>query len=257
MQLVELAISSAVFERRKEDGFGFQGDDALDIGCHARTAIHDGISGSSISCRNISCRSFSSRSISCRSSPLLYIRNIDVIEVADTTDGLLAAQFVHQLAMGSDENSTSLHRCAHGIGSASRPRAAPSGKHRHRLIPLLSLRNQDVAMQHRSRLPGVGDDSLSILIINAFCCIGSLFPITMFHDGEQLGVLHLQGIASLRISSSRLSSLACRHQQGRRSPTQKNIQFLHNLTKYVCKDTKKSPFSVCFLEYSLYFCPQI
>ena len=159
--------------------------------------------------------------------------------------------------MGSDENGTSLHRCAHGIGSASRPRAAPSGKHRHRLIPLLSLRNQDVAMQHRSRLPGVGDDSLSILIINVFCCIGTLFPITMFHDGKQLGVLHLQGIASLRISSSRLSSLACRHQQGRRCPTQKNIQFLHNLTKYVCKDTKKSPFSVCFLEYSLYFCPQI
>lgn len=142
-------------------------------------------------------------------------------------------------------------------GSASRPRAVPSGKHRHRLIPLLSLRNQDVAMQHRSRLPGVSDDSLSILIINTFCSIESLFPITMLHDGEQLGVLHLQGIASLRISSSRLSSLACRHQQSRRCPTQKNIQFLHNLTKYVCKDTKKSPFSVCFLEYSLYFCPQI
>ena len=217
MQFVELAISSAVFERRKEDGFGFQGDDALDIRRHARTAIHDGISGRSISCRSfsgssISSRSFSGSSIPRKSSPLLYIRNIDVIEIADTTDGLLAAHFVHQLAMGSDENGTPLHRCAHGIGSASRPRAAPSGKHRHRLIPLLSLRNQDVAMQHRSRLPGVGDDSLSILIINAFCFIGTLFPITMLHDGEQLGVLHLQGIASLRISSSRLSSLACRHQ---------------------------------------------
>lgn len=103
-------------------------------------------------------------------------------------------------------------------------------------------------MQHRSRLPGVGDNSLSILIINTFCSIGTLFPITMFHDGKQLGVLHLQGIASLRISSSRLSSLACRHQQSRRCPTQKNIQFLHNLTKYVCKGTKKSPFSVCFLD---------
>ncbi len=138
------------------------------------------------------------------------------------------------------------------------PEAAPCrASHRHRLIPLLSLRNQDVAMQHRSRLPGVGDNSLSILIINAFCSIGSFFPIAMLHDGKQLGVLHLQGIASLRISSSRLSSLACRHQQGHRCPTQKNIQFLHNLTKYVCKDTKKSPFSVCFLEYSLYFCPQI
>ena len=95
MQLVELAISSAVFERRKEDGFGFQGDDALDIGCHARTAIHDGISGRSILCRSFSGNSFSGSSISCRSSPLLYIRNIDVIEVADTTDGLLAAHFVH------------------------------------------------------------------------------------------------------------------------------------------------------------------
>ena len=49
MQFVELAISSAVFERRKEDGFGFQGDDTLDIGRHARTAIHN-----SILCRNIS-----------------------------------------------------------------------------------------------------------------------------------------------------------------------------------------------------------
>ena len=243
MQFVEFAISSAVFERRKEDSFGVQGDDALDIGCHARTAIHNRILS-----RSILSRSFSGSSIPRKSSPLLYIRNIDVIEVADTTDGLLAAHFVHQLAMGSDENSTSLHRRAHGIGSASRPRAAPSGKHRHRLIPLLSLRNQDVAMQHRSRLPGVGDDSLSILIINAFCSIGTLFPITMLHDGKQLGVLHLQSIASLRISSSRLSSLACRHQQGRRCPTQKNIQFFHNLTKYVCKDTKKSPFSVCFLE---------
>jgi iron complex transport system permease protein len=89
-------------------------------------------------------------------------------------------------------------------------------------------------------------------VVTAFCG-----PIAMFHDGEQLGVLHLQGIAGLHISSSRLSSLACRHQQGHRCPTQKNILFLHNLTKYVCKDTKKSPFSVCFLEYSLYFCPQI
>ena len=242
MQLVKLAISTAVLERRKKDSFGFQGDDALNVGCHARTTIHNRIL---------------SRSIPGKSSPLLYIRNIDIIEVADTTDGLRATQFVHQLTMGSDENGTPLHRRAHGISSASRPRAAPFGKHRHRLIPLLSLRNQDVAMQHRSRLPRVGNDSLSILIINTFCSIGSFFPIAMLHDGEQLGVLHLQGIASIRISSSRLSSLACRHQQGHRCPTQKNIQFLHNLTKYVCKDTKKSPFSVCFLEYSLYFCPQI
>ena len=242
MQLVELAISSAVFEGRKEDSFGFQGDDALDVGCHARTAIHNRIL---------------SRSIPGKSSPLLYIRNIDIIEVADATDGLLAAQFVHQLTMGSDENGTPLHRRAHGISSASRPHAAPFGKHRHRLIPLLSLRNKNITMQHRSRLPGVGNESLSILIINTFCSIGSFFPIAMLHDGEQLGILHLQGIASIRISSSRLFSLACRHQQGHRCPTQKNILFLHNLTKYVCKDTKKSSFSVCFLEYSLYFCPQI
>nr|WP_295404372.1 hypothetical protein [uncultured Prevotella sp.] len=38
------------------------------------------------------------------------------------------------------------------------------GKHRHRLIALLSFRNQDVAMQQRSRLPRVGNESLSILI---------------------------------------------------------------------------------------------
>ena len=256
MQLVELAISSAVLEGRNEDGFGFQGDDALDVGSHAGTAIHDGILGRSISGRSLLRRSFSS-SIPCRSSPLPDIRNIDVIEVADATDSLLASQFVHQLAMGSDENSTPLHRRPHGIGSTSHARSALQGESGNRLIPLLSFRNQDVAMQQRSRLPRVGNDSLSILIINAFCSIGSLFPIAMLHDGEQLGVLHLQGISSLSISSSRLSSLACRHQQGHRCPTQKNIQFLHNLTKYVCKDTKKSPFSVCFLEYSLYFCPQI
>ena len=247
MQLVELAISTAVLEGRNEDSFGFQGDNALDVGSHTRTAIHDGILGRSISCR----------SLPCRSSPLPDIRNIDVIEVADATDSLLAAQFVHQLAMRSDENCTPLHRCPHGIGSASRSHAAPFSKHRHRLIALLSFRNQDVAMQQRPRLPRVGNDSLSILIINAFCSIGTLFPIAMLHDGEQLGVLHLQGIASLSIGSSRLSSLACRHQQGHRCPTQKNIQFLHNHSKYVCKDTKKSPFSVYFLEYSLYFCPQI
>ena len=247
MQLVELAISTAVLEGRNEDGFGFQGDNALDIGSHARTAIHDGILG----------RSISGRSLPCRSSPLPDIRNIDVIEVADATDSLLATQFVHQLAMGSDENGTPLHRRAHGISSASRPHAAPFSKHRHRLIALLSFRNQDVAMQQRPRLPRVGNNSLSILIISTFAVTGSIFTITMFHDGEQLGVLHLQGIAGIRISSSRLSSLACRHQQGHRCPTQKNIQFLHNLTKYVCKDTKKSPFSVYFLEYSLYFCPQI
>ena len=257
MQLVELAISTAVLEGRNEDGFGFQGDNALDVGSHAGTAIHDGILGRSISGRSISCRSISGRSLPCRSSPLPDIRNIDVIEVADATDSLLASQFVHQLTMRSDKNGTPLHRCPHGIGSASRPHAAPFSKHRHRLIALLSLRNKNIAMQQRSRLPRVGNDSLSILIISTFAVTGSIFTITMFHDGEQLGVLHLQGISSLSIGSSRLSSLACRHQQGHRCPTQKNIQFLHNHSKYVCKDTKKSPFSVYFLEYSLYFCPQI
>ena len=173
MQLVELAISTAVLEGRNEDGFGFQGDDALDVRSHAGTAIHDGILGRSISGRSIFGRSISGRSISgrslpCRSSPLPDIRNIDVIEVADATDSLLASQFVHQLAMGSDENGTPLHRCPHGIGSASHARSALQGESGNRLVPLLSLRNQDVAMQQRPRLPGVRNVHLSILILSVF-----------------------------------------------------------------------------------------
>ena len=195
MQLVELAISTAVLEGRNEDSFGFQGDDALDVGSHARTAIHDGILGRSISGRSISGRSISGRSISrrsisrrsipCRSSPLPDIRNIDVIEVADATDSLLASQFVHQLAMGSDENGTPLHRCPHGIGSASHARSALQGESGNRLVPLLSLRNQDVAMQQRPRLPGVRNVHLSILILSVFRILirrcSPLLPI--LHDG--------------------------------------------------------------------------
>ena len=180
MQLVELAISTAVLEGRNEDGFGFQGDDALDVGSHARTAIHDGILG-----RSISRRSISGRSLPCRSSPLPDIRNIDVIEVADATDSLLASQFVHQLAMGSDENGTPLHRCPHGIGSASHARSALQGESGNRLVPLLSLRNQDVAMQQRPRLPGVRNVHLSILILSVFRILirrcSPLLPI--LHDG--------------------------------------------------------------------------
>lgn len=126
------------------------------------------------------------------------------------------------------------------------PRAVPSGKHRHRLIPLLSLRNQDVAMQHRSRLPGVSDDSLSILIINAFCCIGSLFPITMFHDGKQLGVLHLQGIASLRISSSRLSSLACAISRAAVAPHKRIYSFVIILQNMCAKIRRNLHFPFVF-----------
>ena len=185
MQLVELAISSAVLEGRNEDGFGFQSDDALDIGSHAGTAIHDGIQGRSISGRSLLRRSFSSSSISCRSSPLPDIRNIDVIEVADATDSLLASQFVHQLAMGSDENSTPLHRCPHGIGSASHARSALQGESGNRLIPLLSLWDKDIAVQQRPHLPWVRNVHLSILILSTFRILiqrcSPLLP--MLHDG--------------------------------------------------------------------------
>ena len=175
MQLVELAISSAVLEGRNEDGFGFQGDNALDIGSHARTAIHDGILG----------RSISGRSISGRSSPLPDIRNIDVIEVADATDSLLASQFVHQLAMGSDENGTPLHRCPHGIGSASHARSALQGESGNRLITLLSLWDKDIAVQQRPRLPGVRNVHLSILILSAFRILIQRYSplLPMIHDG--------------------------------------------------------------------------
>ena len=165
MQLVELAISTAVLEGRNEDSFGFQGDNALDVWSHAGTAIHDGIPG--------------------RSSPLPDIRNIDVIEVADATDSLLASQFVHQLAMGSDENGTPLHRCPHGIGSASHARSALQGESGNRLITLLSLWDKDIAVQQRPRLPGVRNVHLSILILSAFRILIQRYSplLPMIHDG--------------------------------------------------------------------------
>ena len=58
MQLVELAISTAVLEGRNEDGFGFQGDDSLDIGSHARTAIHDGILAEAFSAEAFPAKAF-------------------------------------------------------------------------------------------------------------------------------------------------------------------------------------------------------
>ena len=135
MKLIQLTISSTVLERRNQESLRLQRDDTFNIRLHTGTTIHHS---------------------------LLNIWNIDVIHITYTTDGILAAQFIHQLTMRSRKDHATRYRCADCICSASGSRSTSQGKSCYCFISLLPFRHQNVAMQKSSLFPGIGKNHLSI-----------------------------------------------------------------------------------------------
>ena len=131
VDILELAVSTTILERREHNNVGLDVDDALDGRIHAATAVGD-------------------MSVA---HALLYLRYLDILQISNGGDALAESERREQRAMDGGKHRSMLDgRTDYGaVGQA--------------IGQLLSARHEQIRMEHPTFFPRIADDRLGISVV--------------------------------------------------------------------------------------------
>ena len=142
VDILEFAVSATILERREHDDVGLDVDDALDGRIHAATAVSD----------------------MTVAHALLYVRNLDVLQIGNSDDAFTESERREQRAMDGGKHRSMLDgRTDYGaVGQR------------------LSTWYEQIGMEHPTLFPRIANDRLGISVV--------------LDNGKQRGILQLEGI---------------------------------------------------------------